>query len=131
MLRLVFRDLGCKKLNRAIVRYILILILIHFRFDELELGAFPPIRLNFLGSGAVLEESFHMNLDRKTYLSDSSEPDFSSPFHPPRTHYQPFQSALLCRYRSSQVCRFARGSSSHISYDLRVRSGDRFPRRGI
>jgi hypothetical protein len=31
-----------------------ILALIHFRFDELEVGALPPIRLNFLGSRAIL-----------------------------------------------------------------------------
>jgi hypothetical protein len=35
--------------------YSLILTLIHFRFDELEVGALPPIRLNFLGSRAILE----------------------------------------------------------------------------
>jgi hypothetical protein len=30
--------------------------LIYFRFDELEVGALAPIRLNFLGSRVVLEK---------------------------------------------------------------------------
>jgi hypothetical protein len=52
---------------------------------------------------------------RQSYLCGSSEPGCEFPFHLPRTRYQPFLQVLLCRCRSSRVCRFARESRSHYS----------------